>query len=154
MARKKSTLKGGKVSAETTRSFRAAAKKLRAAARELETVFTHGLYLIGEEIITDVKDSKPGKGVPKDTGTLADTGRAVLLPGAGIHAEVELSFGGAGAEYALIQHENLSYNHTLGEARYLVRGIERWNPSRSGAMAEMRRQTEAVIRKHGRRPDE
>lgn len=154
MARKRSTLKGGMVSRETTRSFRAASKKIRAAARDLEKVFPHGLYLIGEEIITDVKDAKPGKGVPVRHGTLRGTGRAVLLPGgAGVHAQVELSFGGAGAEYALIQHETLSYNHRIGEARYLVRGIERWHPLRSGAWEAMRQDVDATIRKYGRKPD-
>ena len=81
-----------------------------------------GLRVIGETIMTDVKASRPGEGVPRDTGELAGSGR-VEGPDAGV---VRLTFGGAAAPYALRQHEELGYRHTLGEARYLVRGLERW----------------------------
>lgn len=152
-ARKQSLRKGVRsgLSAETQRQFRAAAQRLRAAGALLDMEFEHGLFLIGEEIMADVKDSRPGKGVPVDTGALRSTGQVIRdgagrkrISGrahvgklAGKHAPVQLTFGGAGTPYALIQHENMRFKHKVGEARYLVRGMERWSPSRSGAWAEL-----------------
>lgn len=80
----------------------------------------------GEAIMTDVKASRPGKGVPRDTGALASSGEVkgpdMASPG---EPEVKLTFGGPAAPYALAQHERLDYSHTVGEARYLVRGYRR-----------------------------
>jgi hypothetical protein len=71
----------------------------------------------------DVKASRPGEGVPVDTGALRSTGR-VEGPK---NDEVELSFGGAAAPYALKVHEeDPERRHTVGEHRYLVRGMDRW----------------------------
>lgn len=59
--------------------------------------------------------------VPVDTGTLRRSG--VILParekGTSI-VEVVMGYGGAASEYALKQHENLSYRHKEGkQAKYL-----------------------------------
>lgn len=81
-----------------------------------------GTRMLAESILTDVKASRPGQGVPKDEGTLANSGRADGPDPAGVS---RVTFGGAAAPYALIQHEVLEYQHDLGEARYLVRGLER-----------------------------
>lgn len=106
----------------TKASFDRAAKKIEKMNRGVVGSVPSGLRVIGEEIMLDVKASRPGAGVPVDKGTLRSTGR-VEGPKAG---EVELSFGGAAAEYALEQHEDTSLHHDIGEARYLVRGIDRW----------------------------
>ncbi len=159
------------LSAETQREFRAAAKKLRAAGGVLDQEFEHGLFLIGEEIMADIKDAIPGKGVPVDEGVLRDSGRVLRggtpasgrgftrvgrSPLGGRHAPIELTFGGAAAPYALIQHEHLGYKHDIGEARYLVRGMERWRSTTSGAWAEMVARSQARLRamsvKGGMRP--
>lgn len=76
----------------------------------------------GEAIMTDVKASRAGKGVPVDTGTLRSSGQ-VKSPDPD---RVTLSFGGAAAPYALRQHEDQTLSHSVGEARYLVRGWERF----------------------------
>lgn len=130
---------------KTEASFRAAARKIKAAAKRVGGDVGKGLRLIGEEIMTDVKASRPGAGVPRDTGVLAGTGR-VTGPTATIAGPtVELSFGGAAADYALPQHEILTYRHKLGEARYLVRGMERWQPGGSAAMDAMRANAQAGL---------
>lgn len=122
------------VSGATNKSFQAAAKKIRAYAQRLQQVVPHGLRLIGEEIMTDIKASSPGHGVPVDTGALRSTGR---VDQAGPNA-IELSFGGAAAPYALTQHEHVEFHHAVGESRYLVRGLERWQPGGSAAMAALK----------------
>lgn len=138
----------------TARSFSRAAKKIekfhermvkRSSTSGLGLIGTvpSGLRMIGEEIMFDIKASRPGKGVPVDEGPLRASGR---VEGPNNVGEVTLSFGGASAPYALRQHEELSYNHTVGEARYLVRGMERWRPGGSSAMQAMREMTEAAAK--------
>ena len=138
------------VSGTTTRSFKAAAARVKAAARKIGGGnFGRGLRMIGEEIMLDVKASRPGAGVPRDTGVLAGTGRVEGPVMVGKMPTVELSFGGAAADYALIQHEVLTYRHKVGEARYLVRGIERWTPDSSAAMAAIKANAAAGLRAAG-----
>lgn len=129
----------------TKASFRAAARRIERAARELDKTFPSGLRVIGEEIMTDVRASRPGAGVPRDEGTLASTGR-VEGGGRGGRARVVLSFGGASAPYALIQHERLDFHHKIGEARYLVRGVERWRPDGSAGMQALRENADAALK--------
>jgi hypothetical protein len=128
----------------TVRSFQRAARNIAKAARSTHGSFGTHLRWIAEEIMTDVKDARPGHGVPVDEGTLRDTGR-VDGPSGGKNPQVSLSFGGAAAKYALIQHEVLTYHHKIGEARYLVRGLERWRPSTSKAMDLMKKETQAHL---------
>ena len=71
----------------------------------------------------DVKASSPGHGVPVDTGVLRGSG---IVTGPDPSGAVALTFGGAAAPYAIRQHEELGYRHTVGEARYLIRGVQRW----------------------------
>src|SRR3990172_2540728 len=113
------------VKAKTQESFRAAAKRIKSAAKVVGGgSIGRGLRMIGEEIMTDVRASRPGAGVPRDTGALASTGRVEGPVATPLGPAVELSFGGAAASYALAQHEILTYHHKVGEARYLVRGME------------------------------
>lgn len=129
----------------TQQSFRRVARQIEKLRKGLDEEILPGMVRIGEEIMTDVKASRPGKGVPRDEGNLAASGR-VKGRRAGRVARVALTFGGASAPYALVQHERTDYNHKLGEARYLVRGIERWRPDGSSAMAALREQADAAIR--------
>jgi len=127
----------GAPGARTRAEFHKAAVKLNKLAGGLKNKAPHAVRSIGEDIMTDVKTSRPGAGVPKDTGVLAGSGQ-VEGP---TNGQVTLSFGGAAAPYALVQHENTDYAHRLGEPRYLIRGIERWQPggvSAAKAYAEMR----------------
>lgn len=131
-----------KVSGTTEASFKAAAQKIKRASENLRHAgIPNGLLMIGHEIMTDIKASRPGAGVPRKTGVLAGTGEVTK-----VDFGVELSFGGAAAPYALLQHEITTYRHKLGESRYLVRGIERWRPGGSAAMDAMKEQADAAIK--------
>jgi hypothetical protein len=126
----------------TSQSFaRAAAKIAKAAEQMRRREIPGGVRLIAEEILTDVKASRPGAGVPRDKGTLANSGKTTQ---AGPLA-VDISFGDAAAPYALVQHETLEFVHKLGEARYLVRGIERWKPGGSAAMEALKANSAAAL---------
>lgn len=124
-------------SARTKASFRHAAQRIERLRANLGKGARSGLRILGEEIMLDVKASRPGAGVPVAKGTLRSTGR---VEGPNNRGQVELSFGGASAPYALRQHEEMHYHHEVGEARYLVRGVERWQAhglSTSKALAEL-----------------
>ena len=130
---------------QTEASFRAAARKIESAGHQLGEKNISGLRRIGEEIMLDVKASRPGAGVPVDKGTLRGSGR-VEGP---TQDEVTLSFGGAAAPYALEQHENTALRHRVGESRYLVRGLDRWaanGASVKAALDALRREFEAIAR--------
>jgi hypothetical protein len=139
-----------KVSKATIQSFRREGKRIARAARSLARGHAIGLRMIGEEIMADVKNSRPGRGVPVDTGALRSTGRVEGgLSGPAILARVTLDFGGPAAPYALIQHERLDYHHPVGEARYLVRGLERWRPGSSAALHATAADFKRRIRREG-----
>ena len=132
----------------TEASFKRAAKKIEDLSRSVKARVPSGLRIIGEEIMLDVKASRPGAGVPVDKGTLRSTGR-VEGP---LNGMVSLSFGGAAAGYALVQHEDMSLHHDIGEARYLIRGLERWQQngvSVARALAELKQAVDAVILSRG-----
>jgi len=103
--------------------LQAVARKIEAMARAGGDAMVSGLRVIGEAIETDVSASRPGAGVPKDEGTLMSSGRVEGPMRAGL---VTITYGGAAAPYALYQHEMTELNHKLGEARYLIRGLERF----------------------------
>ena len=128
----------------TRASFNAAAKRIEKLSKAVRRKVPSGLRVIGEEIMTDVKASRPGMGVPVDTGVLRGSGR-VIGP---LHNTVELSFGSAAAFYALEQHENTALHHRLGEARYLVRGVDRWKANGASvkrALDDLRKAADKVI---------
>jgi len=129
--------------AETTQqSFERAGRKVMLAGRNIGRIMPQGLRLIGEEIMTDVKASSPGHGVPVDKGALRASG-AVEQPAP---LAVDLAFGSAAVPYALSQHEGLEFHHKIGEARYLVRGLERWRPGGSAAMEALKTNADEAIK--------
>jgi len=128
----------------TRRNFKRAAKAIEEFKKGMKKRAPSGLRVIGEEVMLDVKMSRPGRGVPVRKGVLRSTGR-VEGPK---NDEVTLSFGGAAAPYALEQHENLSLHHRVGEARFLVRGLARWKAhgiSVSRAFAEMKMAVDKAV---------
>ncbi len=66
--------------------------------------------------------------VPFDTGALASTGKVTIHDTGVRHSRIIVSFGlgppkmgKAKVDYALIQHENMAYNHSTGrKAKYLT----------------------------------
>lgn len=114
--------------------FETAVRKIGKYRDAIEEQAMTTLREIAEEIITDVKTSGPGRGVPVDEGTLRNSLRVLKRGG----YAVDLVAGGAAAPYALVQHERTDFRHRVGEARYLVRGVERWQPGGSAAIAALR----------------
>jgi len=103
--------------------FSDVAGKIQTMMKEAGETQASGTRVGGELIMTDVKASRPGQGVPRDKGTLGNSGR---VSGPDNKGRVSLTFGGAAAVYALFQHEVTKLLHKLGEARYLIRGVERF----------------------------
>jgi len=130
------------MASKTEASFRAAGKRVVLVARNIGRTMPKDLRLIGEEIMTDVKASAPGHGVPVDTGALRASGMVEQIE----PLVVELGFGSAAVPYALEQHENMAYHHTVGEPRYLVRGLERWQPGGSNAMKSLKENADQAIK--------
>jgi hypothetical protein len=73
------------------------------------------LYQEAELVMTDSKANY----VPVDTGMLRSTGHVDPPQMSGNQVSVTLGYGGPSAPYALRQHEDLSYRHTVGQAKYL-----------------------------------
>lgn len=76
-----------------------------------------------EEVLQDIKDNYVPIGVPpKDPhpGQLRDTGRVepVVIDAQG-NLTTGITFGDDNTPYARIQHENLQYRHTHGQAKYV-----------------------------------
>lgn len=107
--------------------------KLAKLAREAPFVSAQALRIEAEVIMTRSK----AEFVPVDLGTLRSSGRvrqSKFRPGGDI--EVELSFGGAAAPYALIQHEELRFRHKVGEAKYLEKPVMAAIPGMNDRLAK------------------
>lgn len=78
------------------------------------------LYFEGELIMTRSKEEF----VPVDLGTLKNSGMVSPPEFSGNAVVVELSYGGAASDYAIIQHENLEFRHKVGGAKYLERPLK------------------------------
>ena len=76
------------------------------------------LYQGGSIVMTEAK-----KRAPVDFGTLKGSGYVTLPRRQGGETIVEVGFGGAAKAYAKRQHEELSYRHEVGEAKYLENAI-------------------------------
>lgn len=124
------------------KGFATAVRKIEALARAGGQANVSGLRIAAEEVRTDVSASRPGAGVPRDEGVLAASGR---VEGPDQRGVVQLTYGGAAAPYALRQHEDMTLQHQLGEARYLNRGVERW-VAEGGPMKALRENAAAAIR--------
>lgn len=130
----------------TRDSFEEAAEAFARLETEMEKATDKGLREIGEEIMTDVKASRQGKGVPVDKGTLRSTG---TVEGPDPEGVVTLAFGGPAAKYAITQHERTDYSHTVGESRYLVRGVDRWRAGGSAAFRALQAQAVQAVAQSG-----
>lgn len=89
-------------------------KKLEAVRRAAEAALYQGASII----MTEAKQR-----APVDVGTLRNSGYVTLPSRQGGDTFVEAGFGGAAKAYAVRQHEELSYRHEVGEAKYLENAI-------------------------------
>lgn len=117
------------------------ARKIEALARAGGEANVSGLRVIAEGGLTDINASRPGHGVPVDTGALRRSG---TVTGPDVRKAVQITYGGAAAPYALRQHEELNYQHPVGEARWLIRWLERWEAGH-GPEEALRAQGKAAI---------
>ena len=108
-------------------------RHLDAARKAAETA----LYQGGSIIMTEAK-----KRAPLDVGTLRNSGYVTLPKREGDEVFVEVGFGGAAKAYAVKQHEELSYHHEVGEAKYLENAI---NVKEQEVRAHVKRVSEAAL---------
>lgn len=106
------------------------ARRLRGLKGRAPQILGRGIRVAAEEMATDARQSRPGRGVPREFGALS---ASIGVRGPNTEGTVELYAGGASAGYAVIQHERTDFHHDLGEARYLVRAAERWRLDGSAA---------------------
>lgn len=99
---------------------RALASMLRRQPRLAERGLAYGLRAEAEAIMGVAKRDR----VPVDTGALRASGFVEAPITIGSEVVVVLGFGGAAVPYALIQHEETSYRHTVGESHYLSKPVE------------------------------
>lgn len=82
---------------------------------EAPKILARALMAEGEMIMLDSK----ANWVPVDTGALRSTGHVQEPVINGTKVSVTLGYGGPAVPYAVVQHERLDYNHTVGRAKYL-----------------------------------
>lgn len=86
-------------------------RKLKATPNKLGGA----LYREAEHIMTRSK----AEFVPVDTGVLRASGHVEQPQQTPGGVSVTLGYGGAASAYALVQHERMDYQHTVGQAKYL-----------------------------------
>ena len=92
---------------------------LRRQPRLAERGLAFGLRAEGESIMGVSKRER----VPVDTGALRASGYVEAPITVGSDVIVVLGFGGSAEPYALVQHEEESYRHTVGEHHYLSKPV-------------------------------
>ena len=88
------------------------------------------LYREGESIMSGAK-----KQVPVETGTLRNSGFVELPEESSGTLSVTIGFGGAAAPYALRQHEDLTFHHKEGNAKFLALPFYAAKPTMDGRFA-------------------
>lgn len=121
-------------------------RKLDLFARAMRAPTRDALHRIAGEILDDVSASRPGHGVPvaaERGGPLRDSGAVIQVS----DTRAMVTFGNSEVDYALDVHEDLDDFHEIGEARYLTRGLDRWQPGASNALRRFGRTTDSAIRR-------
>lgn len=101
-------------------------------------------YIVeAEELLTESK-----RECPVDTGNLRASGHADygLAPSSVSDINIKVGYGGPAAAYALIQHENLEFNHTVGKAKYLE---DPFNRRKKGMFERVAKRVREYMRSHG-----
>lgn len=88
-------------------------RALARGSRVARQAVARALYVEGEKIMAESKLL-----VPVDTGVLRNSGH-VQAHGRGDKFQVLVGYGGPSIPYAIVQHENTKFKHTVGEAKYL-----------------------------------
>jgi len=90
-------------------------QQMKSYLKQVEQITARHLYQEGEGVMADSKTNY----VPVDEGTLKTSGHVQLPKVGNGKIEVVLGYGGAAKAYALTQHENMTFHHTVGQAKYL-----------------------------------
>jgi hypothetical protein len=126
------SIRGGRGSRSVNvRGLREVKAALRRAGRAGNRGLKKGLYQEGEGIMAESKTE-----VPVDKGILKSTGHVEPPREERGTVVVKIGYGGAAAPYALRQHEELSYRHTVGKAKYLTDPAERRSHGMAGRLAK------------------
>jgi hypothetical protein len=97
-----------------------ARRQLRALGPAALEVGAAALYERAEEIMTESKGE-----VPVDLGVLRTSGHVQKPVQKFRSVSVTLGYGGAAAQYALVQHENTQFAHKVGKHHYLSDPVNR-----------------------------
>ncbi len=105
--------------ASNVKGFRELEQELKKMTPRAVKALGAGVYALGNKIITNSK-----RRVPVDLGVLRGSGYATLPETKRLTAIVELGYGGPAKDYAIVQHENLHFQHPEGgEAKYLENAV-------------------------------
>lgn len=101
---------------------KASAANIRNMSKAVRATFYNTMLEISRKIL-----ERSHKYVPYDTGKLQESGKVTGYPGR--YPVVYTSYGGPDVPYALIQHENVNYNHPGGrKAKYLELAVKDYEP--------------------------
>lgn len=106
-------MSGAKLTFEGGDEMRA---KLARIVSEMPNRVGAALYAEAE---TGIMNPSKSRYVPVDTGTLRASGMVEAPEISKDAVSVTMGYGGAASAYALRQHEDLSYHHTVGGPKYL-----------------------------------
>jgi hypothetical protein len=91
---------------------------LRSLASSMPVQVGRAMFEVGEEIMARAKAI-----TPVDTGVMRASGFVELPKIAGDEVTVRMGFGGASSEYVIVQHEDLSLHHEVGQAKFLEQPV-------------------------------
>ena len=92
---------------------------LRRAAAQVLDAAEDALVIEANEMMTEAKYQ-----TPVDDGTLRGSGTVFDARRTRNGVEIEMGFGGAASDYAVVQHENLELDHGgVGNAKFLERPV-------------------------------
>ena len=116
--------------------------KLKAIAQKFPKHVASGIYVEAQIEMTEAKRRCPVSPLPAPSGVVPGTLRASGQVGdpefEGKNISVTLSFGGPGSgaeDYAIVQHENLEFVHTTGQAKWLESTLDESAPHMGARIA-------------------
>ena len=116
-------------------------QKLRALVKKFPHAVERALY---QEAQIDMTESK--KRCPVDRGTLRASGHVLKPEREGTMVSVDMVYGGAAETYAIIQHEELDFLLTVGQAKSLESVILETAPHLRNRVAARIQITEDMLR--------
>jgi hypothetical protein len=106
-------------------------RELQRAGKRAAAGVAIGLVQLGNEVMTDAKQR-----APVDLGAMRGSGYVSPAETRGNRVTVETGFGGPAKDYVIQQHEDLSLNHPVGEAKFLERAFDAAAPGAGEVIAK------------------